>query len=1006
MQIPETPKAVADLDLMRRLDAYARGTASWEPQGNVGPKTQSECSILHTNIVQFIEKALAQLLDRIGAREMDSFTMHDRMHGLKVAHLMWHVLAPQRREHLTPPEIGILVLAAHFHDVGMALSKDERSARLAPGSDLWSKLEVLESTREKLEQLRKEVANGNETISRRAKLELDQAEEALLCQDTRERHATHERYDEVLKTLRNFHDRDPENIPSVDACLSFDGDSFARKLIDVCVSHNEDGDALVQRDHENPERPRFPGDFPVGCSRADLHLTAAALRVADVLDFDRERTPRVLFYYLVPGALSPVDNRAVLEWRKHMAISNWHMDRDAIVFRGRCNDHIVHHAIVQFCASIQKEITGTRATFGAMQEGGAWPLDIPSVVKAEIYEEGYHYVPYRFELDDERIYGLLMGGAIYDNPLVAVRELVQNAVDACKLRDALTQLHEPFVPMKSKRIFVRYEEANDQQTQPVVSVSDTGTGMDAFVLERYFLRVGQSYYSSGEFNEERVSLRKHGLDFAPVSEFGIGFLSCFLLADRVEVETAMWESLRGDTRKRTLIIDGPTRLIRLDEDPNEGSRRFKGTCVRLHLCRGSKGRESGPPSWEHIRTYLQEVCQDLPYRIELEHVHTLAKELLEEHIDPKPLVVQVPSHLDSAVLRIPVQDSEFGLEGEIALTNLSKKQELDRKLLELTPSVLAEQNSNVELARRIGYSLENPFADLLRGGFRIGEVPGLPDTYLDHPMARARLRLTWHSRKTHRYLAPNLARNGSADDRTLAQNVARLWVTYLLEHQDELPEGQLEEVSCHRVRVRDCTWLEKFSAYSVYSLAAQGLRSELRSHRIEATLAAWEGGAVEPLWLGRNYGLCRELLEIVLPRVTSLLLAPGGKRYVSKLHPDWKAILRECRDYVTCPTTWGLFVQYVGGIRDLLWYDWGGGYDHFNSRFERRLDSFSEEERTSLMVVLRELSNSRESQRPANLNRAEAELLERAIKQLGDLSFGSMYGSWQIGSLKPPTVTA
>jgi hypothetical protein len=1003
MQIPETPKTVTDLDLMRRLDSYAEGSASWEPQTNLGPRAQSACRVLHTNIVQFVEKALAPLLGRIGAREMDTFTMHDHMHGLKVAHLMWHILASARRERLTPPEIGILVLAAHFHDVGMALNKEERLARLGPGSDLWDKLEVQELTRARLDQLRKDVANTNETISRRAKLELDQAEEALLCQDTRERHATRGRYEEVLGKLRNFHDLDPENIPSVDSCLSFDGDSFAKKLIDVCVSHNQDEDALVQRDPENPERPRFPNEFPVGSSSADLHLTAAALRVADILDFDRERTPRVLFYYLVPGTLSPMDNRAALEWRKHMAISNWHIDRDAIVFRGRCNDHIIHHAIVQFCASIQKEIAGTRATFGAMQEGTAWPLDIPGAVKAEIYEEGYHYVPYRFELDDERIYGLLMGGAIYDNPLVAVRELVQNAVDACKLRDALTQLHEPFVPMKSKRIFVRYEEPNNRQTQPVVSVSDTGTGMDAFILERYFLRVGQSYYSSGEFNQERVSLRKNGLDFAPVSEFGIGFLSCFLLADRVEVETAMWESLRGDTRRRTLIIDGPTRLIRLDEDPNEGPRRFKGTRVKLHLCRGSGSRESGPPGWEDIRKYLEDVCQDLPYRIELEHVH--AKGVVESCIDSKPLTVQIPPYLEPASLRVPVQDSEFGLEGEIALTNLTRKRALEHELVQRTPLVLAEQASGLELMRRGFYALDNPFSELLRGGFKIGEVPGIPRNYIDHTMARARVRLTWDSRKTHRYLAPNLARNGSADDRTLAYNVVRVWMTYLLEHRDELSEGQLDQLSVF-VRLRDCNWLEKFDAYAVYCLAAQGLRFELKHHRMEARLATWEEGKEDRLWLGEGHSFCEELLEIVLPKIASLLLGPDGKRYVSRPHPDWKAILRECRDYVTHPTGWGLFVKYVDGIQKLLWYDWGGGYDHFNSRFQQRLESFTEEDLTSLMKILKEVSESRENHRPANLNRADAQLLARSTQELGDLSFGSMYGTWRIGSLKPPTGTA
>jgi molecular chaperone HtpG len=459
MQVPETPKRVSDLDLMQRLAHYAAGEASWDPMAKVGEEGRNSCNMLHVNLTLLVEKAIAQILDRTTSREMDTFTMHDRAHGLKVAHLMWQVLDPSRRQRLTPPEIALLVLAAYFHDVGMALTKEERLERLGPSSDLWEKLDIQDGTKARMEKLRAEIGSPDVAIGRQAKSELDQMEEALLSQDTRERHATHDRYNKVLGTLREFHHANPENIPGIDECLSFDGNSFRDKLVDICVSHNEDADAIVRRDSENPGRSRFPANFPIGFCTADLHMVAAALRLADILDFDRERTPPVLFYYLVPSDLPAKENRAALEWEKHMSISHWHVDEDAIVFRGRCKDHIVHHAIVLFCAAIQEEIHSTRATFGALNEQAPWPFKLPGVVKSEIHEEGYHYVPYRFELDDQRIYSLLMGGAIYEDPMVAVRELLQNAVDACKLRDALTQRYEPYAPITTNRIFSKIRRA-------------------------------------------------------------------------------------------------------------------------------------------------------------------------------------------------------------------------------------------------------------------------------------------------------------------------------------------------------------------------------------------------------------------------------------------------------------------------------------------------------------------------------------------------------------------
>ena len=169
-----------------------------------------------------------------------------------------------------------------------------------------------------------------------------------------------------------------------------------------------------------------------------------------------------------------------------MAISNWNIEDNAVVFRGRCSSHIIHHAIVLFASEIEREIFNTRSTFGALQEA-TWPCKLPTSVKVDIHEEGYRYLPYRFELDDNRVYSLLMGGAIYEDPMVAVRELVQNAVDACKLRDAITCLYEPQTqPRTDNRILIRYQEPNEVFKQPLLLVEDTGTGMDELILGTLF----------------------------------------------------------------------------------------------------------------------------------------------------------------------------------------------------------------------------------------------------------------------------------------------------------------------------------------------------------------------------------------------------------------------------------------------------------------------------------------------------------------------------------------
>ncbi|HEX5732338.1 MAG TPA: hypothetical protein VF131_05850 [Blastocatellia bacterium] len=989
MQMPETPKNIEQLDLMIKLKSYADGQATWsDEKAELGTDAKLACLTLYNSLVLLVNKVFAPLLDRVTAREMETYTMHDHVHGLKVAHLMWHILDPDIRSRLTPPEIALLVCSAHLHDMGMGLNREEREARLDPASDLWNKLELDDALKTAMDELRSQVGNESlsESVRKRASRKLFQAEEALLTQDTRTRHATPQRYKEILGNMWRMHQSDPENIPDIQSCLSFDGDSFKDKLIDICVSHNEDAEALVEADKKHSGRPRFPSSYPIGCSVADLHMVAAVLRLADILDFDRERTPPALFHYLLPGPLGEPENDSGREWGKHLAISNWYIEEDAVVFRGRCKSHIIHHAVVLFASDIEREIIATRSTFGALKDV-SWPCKLPTSVKVDIHEDGYRYIPYKFELDDDRVYSLLMGGAIYDDPLDAVHEMVQNAVDACKLRDALTQIYDQTEPRKNDRILIRYEEPGEEHKQPRLTIQDTGIGMDALIIERYFLKVGRSYYNSSEFNQIRFDLRKHELDFAPVSEFGVGFLSAFLLANRVEVQTAMWESPRGDTTKRTLQIDGPTRLIRLSEERNEGPRRFKGTKITLNLSQGDRENGNKPPAWQAIKEYIQKVCQDLPYRLNLEYISN--GHFTEDFIDPVPLKVELPYHLESAALRIPVNDETYGLEGEMAFVDPYARQKVEEDLFEEASVLIIQEGSR----KQAGNASSN--SSLLRGGFKVGAVPGLFGAY-QTGLAWARIRVTWKGTPNRRYVTTNLARNATSDSERLEAEITRLWLTYFLEHFETVPAELLliptyDDFRKHR-------WLEKYNAFRIYELASKTWHLSLKQSGVtKEQIEIWEQGSGDPLRL--RYGFYRDMLNLVLPRITTLQMDPDEYYYVKPPRPDWRAVLSNCNNYITEPTSWGLFAEYTKGIQDVLYYsDYGGGY--LNSQFQDRLISFNTKEVKELRYSLGELINSNSGKRQARMTPERVALIKRLQEVAGELEVGSRGGRWRLDSFK------
>lgn len=642
------PDDVAELDLLRRLDAYAGGDASWQPRPLL-PREREACRQLHADLVRLARHCFAPILDRVTAREMESFTAHDRRHAIKVSHLMWHLTRPGRRDRLTPAEIALLVLSAHLHDLGMGLSREERAQRLAPESDLWEKADLTDRHRAAWDVLRAAMTDPALTDPQRqaAARRLHDAEEAMLCLDSRERHATRERYAELLNALGDMAERGSGALPALDALLRFDGDALRRDLVEVCVSHGENAAALIDRDPDDPEHDRFPQDAAFGCCTADVRFIAAALRLADFCDFDRERTPEILFHYLIPSTADPARDVSAREWGKHMTIAHWGVEQDGeLVYRGNCRDPVIHHAVVLFTQEIEAEIRRTRDVLAEREED--WPFLLAGPVRAEIRPQGYRYLPFQFRMDEGRMFELLMGSRIYDTPLAAVRELIQNAVDACRLRDALTREQDPATtPRTDDRIVITYDERGAGPGRPTLSVRDSGIGMDRRVIEEYLLRVGRSYYGSAEFARANARLRRASLSFEPVSEFGIGFLSCFMLADRVQVVTSRWG--RPDEPQRVLDMDGVGRLIQVRErraPPTPG-----GTEVVLEF--SAQGEVASPPTWAQVRAYVRKTCVRLPYALTLHHSGT-AEGTKSERVEPLALHFGPPERMRSVDVTIDI----------------------------------------------------------------------------------------------------------------------------------------------------------------------------------------------------------------------------------------------------------------------------------------------------------------------------------------------------------------
>ncbi len=140
----------------------------------------------------------------------------------------------------------------------------------------------------------------------------------------------------------------------------------------------------------------------------------------------------------------------------------------------------------------------------------------------DIENIGYEPIDYKFKVEMSAALEVFMGTSIYAHKATFLRELIQNCLDACNVRRMYSSsLYTPKISIERKP---------DHKT---IVVRDNGIGMDKNWVEKYFLPIGISFYRSEEF-ENIASL---DMGFSPISRFGIGILSCFMVADKVVVRT-------------------------------------------------------------------------------------------------------------------------------------------------------------------------------------------------------------------------------------------------------------------------------------------------------------------------------------------------------------------------------------------------------------------------------------------------------------------------------------
>ena len=390
------------------------------------------------------------------------------------------------------------------------------------------------------------------------------------------------------EALRKLHAQHAENLPT--QAWPIDNSQSKYYLIEDTEIRNFYGPKIGQIAHSHwwlvaqVEDELSNNLGPLGgrtSNSIDLIKIACLLRIADVIHLDGRRAPFFLRQLVNP-----------------QGVSSQHWE-----FQGRMAVPVIDNGALKYSASpvftlkqaeawwlafdainlIDKELRGVdqllqkRAT-GQLNANRVQGTASPAELSRYIETDGWEPVDCTVRVTDvPKIISTLGGEKLYgDNPSIAIRELIQNAADAVRVRRSMEDRDTVW-----GKIIINLHKRDSEDW---LIIEDTGIGMSPGVLIGPLIDFGNSFWRSPFAADEFPGL--HAAGVTVTGRYGVGFFSIFMLGTRVRVTSRRYDMASDSTRtlefqnglgSRPVLYnsppdivpkDGGTRVeVCLDQDP-------------------------------------------------------------------------------------------------------------------------------------------------------------------------------------------------------------------------------------------------------------------------------------------------------------------------------------------------------------------------------------------------------------------------------------------------------
>lgn len=501
--------------------------------------------------------------------QMTEYDIHDERHSEKVIEIMESLLADKLKQ-LSFYELILLYLSAYLHDSGMALPKWEYEAlRVVEGCDDFFDSTLRFSIKndfkspQTFDEIKAIVQNAKLFDYNSAKnyIFIENSEDKVVenisilileyesfrnryVTQLKEKNNNHD-YIEFSKVIRSefirttHHKKAVSNIKNLKnkiktAISLYYTNSFLQDLGNICQAHGENL-AFIKK------LPKESKDWEN--NKNNIQFLALILRLGDIIHFSSDRTPLSLF-----SEKQISDEDSLKHWKVKFQDVKYSFStiegQISISFQAFCSDPEMYYFLTDYINGIDEEINNfycLKQNWEKLEKYNDYNIILnPTALRDNIKYDRDVFIPdekMKFTLNQAKILNLLMGVQLYKDKFACLREVYQNALDTSKCLLAYNKTKGI-----SEKISIEFgvgEEILEGRNRKYIYCLDHGLGMDKYIVEKYLLHIGNSYYKSRDFDAKNTDWK---FDVKPTSQFGIGILSCYMIADKLSVTSVYYEN--------------------------------------------------------------------------------------------------------------------------------------------------------------------------------------------------------------------------------------------------------------------------------------------------------------------------------------------------------------------------------------------------------------------------------------------------------------------------------